>query len=71
MNICFRLVHLTMTLCILIFVSSGFAAEDTQDRVVPESNGAFRGLQCGTEKEKHKCKNFRTAGILVSLSKIT
>lgn len=48
------------------FFCSGFAVEDTQDRVIPESNGAFHGLQCGTEKGKHKCKNFRTAGIFVS-----
>ena len=67
----FHNVHLTMKLCILTFFSSGFAAEDIQDRVVPQTNGAFRGLQCRTEKEKHKCKNFRTAGILVTISQIT
>ena len=53
------------------FFCSGFAVEDTQDRVIPESNGAFRGLQCGTQKGKHKCKNFRTAGNLIFVSQIT
>jgi len=57
-----------MKFSILTYFSSGFAAEDTLDGMVPETNGAFRGLRCGTEKEKHKCKNFRTAGNLVSPS---
>lgn len=51
-----------MKLCVLNFFSSGFAVEDTQDEVVPDSNGKFHGIQCGTEKGKHKCKTFRTAG---------
>ena len=43
------------------FISSGFAVADPVDDQVVGEDGV-RTLSCGTEKEKHKCKNKRTAG---------
>ncbi|XP_044181754.1 uncharacterized protein LOC114956987, partial [Acropora millepora] len=48
-----------------IVSSSGFAIENVDDCLVQDSSGKKRQLVCGTEKGKHKCKNYRTAGILV------
>lgn len=45
--------------------SSGFGIEHEEDTIVSNSDGTRRKLSCGTEKGKHKCKNHRTAGILV------
>lgn len=48
-----------------IVSSSGFAIENVDDGLVQDSSGKKRQLVCGTEKGQHKCKNYRTAGILV------
>jgi len=45
--------------------SSGFGIEDVKDTIVNGNDGTKGKLSCGTEKGKHKCKNHRTAGILV------
>ena len=42
--------------------STGFAVESEDDKRVPETNGQQRNMICGTEKDKHKSKNHRTAG---------
>lgn len=48
--------------------SSGFAEENAEDSLGPQSTGTFHKIKCGTEKGKHKCKNFRTAGIYHSIT---
>jgi len=45
--------------------SSGFGVESSEDSMVAVDNGTKRRLICGTEKGRHKCKNYRTAGIFV------
>ncbi|CAB3997256.1 Hypothetical predicted protein [Paramuricea clavata] len=47
-----------------VMKSSGFAVINDKDNQVMEGENV-RVLKCGTEKGKHKCKNQRTAGILV------
>ncbi|CAB4006023.1 Hypothetical predicted protein [Paramuricea clavata] len=42
---------------------SGFGAIELES--VNGDGNALGAIDCGTEKGKHKCKNFRTAGILV------
>ena len=51
--------------------SSGFGVETSEDNMVAVDNGTKRHLICGTEKGKHRCKNFRTAGIFVNKGKTT
>lgn len=46
--------------------NSGFGVESSEDNMVAADDGTKRQLGCGTEKGKHKCKNHRTAGILVT-----
>ncbi|KXJ21076.1 hypothetical protein AC249_AIPGENE27746 [Exaiptasia diaphana] len=49
-----------------VFESHGFAVENYHDNYVEDEDGSkLRSLICGTEKGKHKCKNAKTAGILV------
>lgn len=45
-----------------IVFSSGFAIGTSDDSLVPDVTGIKRKLLCGTEKGRHKCKNYRTAG---------
>lgn len=43
--------------------SSGFGVESSEDNMVAVDDGTKWHLVCGTEKGRHKCKNYRTAGI--------
>ena len=47
----------------LLNYSSGFAVSTAEDNEI-EEDGKSRPLGCGTEKEKHKCANRQTAGVL-------
>ena len=47
---------------IISLYSTGFAVENEDDKKIPETNGQQRNMICGTEKDKHKSKNHRTAG---------
>ena len=42
--------------------SSGFGVEKLEDNIIKADDATKRKLICGTEKGRHKCKNYRTAG---------
>ena len=51
--------------------STGFAEHNDGDNVVETENGLKRKLSCGTEKDKHKPKNHKSAGTKFVFLKIT